>query len=117
MKALSDFLRPEFLSRVDEVVYFRPLVAEDYTRIAALLLDELCDPLAERGITFRYDEAVPAALAARAADGKRGARDLRVAIRREVEDKLATLLVERCEQPPTSVTVGVNDGVITLTAV
>ncbi len=117
MKALSDFLRPEFLSRVDEVVYFRPLVAEDYTRIAALLLDELCDPLAERGITFRYDEAVPAALAARAADGKRGARDLRVAIRREVEDKLAMLLVERCEQPPTSVTVGVNEGVITLTAV
>ncbi len=117
MKALSDFLRPEFLSRVDEVVYFRPLSAEDHTRIAALLLDELCGPLSERGITFRYDEAVPAALAAQAADGKRGARDLRVAIRREVEDKLATLLVDRCEQPPTSVTVGVNDGVITLTAI
>ncbi|MBE6757062.1 MAG: AAA family ATPase [Ruminococcaceae bacterium] len=117
MKALSDFLRPEFLSRVDEVVYFRPLGAEDYTRIAALLLDELHGPLAERGITFRYDEAVPAALAAAAADGKRGARDLRVAIRREVEDKLASLLVDRCEQPPTVVTVGAADGVITLTAI
>lgn len=116
MKALSDFLRPEFLSRVDEVVYFRPLAEEDHIRIAALLLDELQGPLSERGITFRYSAKVPTLLAAQAAGGKRGARDLRVAIRREVEDKLATLLVERCDNPPSTVAVDVADGTITLTA-
>ncbi len=117
MKALSDFLRPEFLSRVDEVVYFRPLEEGDYVRIAALLLDELQGPLSERGITFRYTDTVAKTLAASAAGGKRGARDLRVAIRREVEDKLASLLVERCEQLPTSVMVDIADGHVTLTAI
>ncbi|MBO5797921.1 MAG: ATP-dependent Clp protease ATP-binding subunit, partial [Clostridia bacterium] len=116
LKALREFLRPEFLSRVDEVVYFRPLSEEDYTRIAGLLLDELKGPLSERGIAFTWQEEVANVLAAGATGGKRGARDLRTAIRREVEDKLATLLVERCDDPPTAVAVSVEDGQLVLSA-
>ncbi len=93
-KALSDFLRPEFISRVDEIVYFTPLSEEHYRDIAVLMLSELQGPLLERGITFRWEETVPLWLAKRATGGKRGARDLRNAIRREIEDRLATLLVQ-----------------------
>ncbi len=97
-KALSEFLRPEFISRVDELVYFAPLTEAHYRDIAVLMLTELQGPLSERGISFRWDEAVPAWLAHRAAGGKRGARDLRNAVRREVEDRLASLLVECRDQ-------------------
>lgn len=93
-KALSDFLRPEFISRVDEIVHFAPLSEEHYRDIAVLMLAELQGPLSERGITFRWTEEVPAWLAKRSVGGKRGARDLRNAVRREIEDKLATLLVD-----------------------
>ena len=95
MKALSDFLRPEFLSRIDEVVVFRPLTLEDYRRIAGLMLEEYVGSLKEKGVAFRYDDAACQALAEKSFGGKSGARDLRNAIRREVEDKIASLLVER----------------------
>lgn len=117
MKALREFLRPEFLSRVDEVVYFHPLNAESYARIAGLLLDELKGPLGERGIAFTWEPPVAERLAAGAADGKRGARDLRTAIRREVEDRVATLLVERCDTPPAAIGVSVENDEIVLRAV
>ena len=98
-KALSDFLRPEFISRVDEIVYFDPLTETHFRDIAALMLTELQGSLAERGITLKWEETIPPWLAQRAAGGKRGARDLRNAVRREIEDRLASLLVERrCEQ-------------------
>lgn len=95
MKALSDFLRPEFLSRVDEVVVFKPLTLLDYRAIAALMLEEYVGSLKEKGVAFRYDDAACQALAEKSFGGKSGARDLRNAIRREVEDKIASLLVER----------------------
>ena len=98
-KALRDFLRPEFISRVDEIVYFRPLTKEDYARIAGLMLEELVQPLSERGIAFSWTPEVAAALAEKAYGGKRGARDLRGAVRREVEDRIATLIVEHCNAP------------------
>ena len=97
-KALADFLRPEFISRVDEIVYFSPLKEEDFRRIAGLMLGELKQPLSERGIAFTWTEEAAALLAKQAFGGKRGARDLRNAVRREVEDKIASLIVERCDE-------------------
>ena len=63
MKALSDFLRPEFIGRVDEVVVFRALTESDYEKIAVLMLNELVGPLHEKGIHFTWEEGVPAILA------------------------------------------------------
>ena len=99
-KALSEFLRPEFLARVDEVVVFRPLDAQDFRRIAALMLDEYKGTLAERHIKLEYDEKATAWLADHAIGGRSGARDLRNLIRREVEDKLAEALIDRCDTMP-----------------
>ena len=99
MKALRDFLRPEFIGRVDEVVLFNDLTKEDYTEIARLMLNELVDPLRDKGIAFDWDGEVPAALAAMAADGTRGARDLRNVIRRNVEDKITAMIVENADTP------------------
>lgn len=97
IKALGEFLRPEFLSRIDEVIVFRPLDVEDYKKIAALMLDEYVHSLKEKGITLTYDQLVCAYLAEKSIHGQSGARDLRNNIRRMVEDKLAMLLVERGE--------------------
>ncbi|MBQ6830399.1 MAG: ATP-dependent Clp protease ATP-binding subunit [Clostridia bacterium] len=113
-KALSDFLRPEFLSRVDEIVYFAPLTQEDYERIAVLMLTELVSPLAERGITLSWDETVPQTLAAKAFGGKRGARDLRNVIRREAEDAIASMIVDHCDESITSIRLTEQDGVLCL---
>ncbi len=113
-KALRQFLRPEFISRVDEVVYFAPLSAESFTKIASLMLGELKGPLAERGITFSWTEEAAAKLAAMSADGKRGARDLRNAVRRHVENKIAMMLVEQGDAAPASITVVLKDGEVAL---
>lgn len=98
-KALADFLRPEFLGRVDEIVYFEPLSRESFRRIADLMLGELVGPLAERGISFTWQPEASACLADRAYGGKRGARDLRGVIRREVEDRIANQIVDHSEEP------------------
>ncbi len=113
-KALSEFLRPEFISRVDEVVYFAPLSREHYQTIAELMLQELVLPLAERGITFSWAAEVPTYLANKAYGGKRGARDLRNAIRREVEDVVTMYIVEHCDEPLTAVTLQIKDEKIQL---
>jgi len=109
MKALGEFLRPEFLGRVDEVVVFRPLDQQDFGRIAALMLDELKGPLDEKGIRFSYDDKALAAIAAKAFGEHSGARDLRRVIRKEVEDPLALLLVDHPDDPPALVAVSADD--------
>ena len=93
-KALKAFLRPEFLGRVDEIVFFRDLNAEDYARIALLHLKELQESLREKNISFRWSDEAVQALAAQAAEGCRGARDLRNVLRRQVEDPIITQIVE-----------------------
>ncbi|MBC8569229.1 ATP-dependent Clp protease ATP-binding subunit [Zongyangia hominis] len=98
MKALGDFLRPEFLGRVDEVVVFRQLSQEDFEKIAALLLDEFKDPMKEKGIEFGYDDAALRLIAQKAYGHKSGARDIRRIIRKEVEDKIALLLIQKGEE-------------------
>ena len=94
LKALSDFLRPEFLSRVDETIVFRPLGEDDFEKIAHLMLDEYVASLRERGTVFTYDDRATHWLARHAVGGKSGARDLRNLIRRQVEDRIASALVE-----------------------
>jgi len=95
MKALRDFLRPEFLGRVDEIVVFNPLTQADYQKIAALMLDEMKQPLLENGVTLAYDEKATALIAEKSFGGKLGARDIRHYIREKVEDKIAEQLIDR----------------------
>ncbi len=94
LKALSEFLRPEFIGRVDEVVVFNDLTQADYSKIAALMLGELVDSLADKGITFTWDDDALETIARLSVDGTRGARDLRNVIRRNVEDVITTRIVE-----------------------
>ncbi len=97
MKGLRDFLRPEFLGRVDEVVVFNPLTEADYAKIAGLMLDEMKQPLSENGITFAYDDKATALIAKKTHGGKLGARDIRHYIRANVEDKVAEQLIDKGE--------------------
>ncbi|MCI9257004.1 AAA family ATPase [Acutalibacter sp.] len=117
MKALSDFLRPEFLSRIDEIVVFRPLDEADYRAIAQLMLDEYVESLEEKGIGFRYTGEACALLAEKSLGGKSGARDLRNHIRREVEDRIASLLVERGEGAVSGVALTAAGGELQLEAI
>ena len=93
MKALKNFLRPEFLGRVDEIIFFRELDAADYAKIALLQLEELRESLLEKGIRFTWSEEAVAILAEQALEGTRGARDLRNVLRRQVEDPIAAQMV------------------------
>ncbi len=97
MKALSDFLRPEFLGRVDEIAVFNSLTTEDYEKISALLLDELVSSLKEKDIEFKYTADVPKYLAAKGHGGSRGARDLRNLIRKEIEDEIANIIIDNAD--------------------
>lgn len=103
MKALEEFLRPEFLGRVDDIIVFQPLTEKDYVRIAGLILDELKPILAEKGITLVYDTAVCVDIARRAMDNKRGARDLRRIIRKDVENPIVNQLIDHGDVPFTKV--------------
>lgn len=112
--SLRQFLRPEFLARVDEVVVFRPLTDEDMQKIAALMLEELKKGLAEREIKFGWDDGVLRLAATEAYGHKSGARDLRNVLRRRVEDPICTLLAGCPEQPPALIHAEEKDGEIVL---
>ena len=109
LKALSDFLRPEFISRVDEIIVFRPLKEDDFEKIAHLMLDEYVATLKERGTRFVYDEKATRWLARNAIGGKSGARDLRNLIRRKVEDRIASILVENGSDSLAGIAVTADD--------
>ena len=112
MRALRDFLRPEFMSRVDEIVSFRPLARQDLLAIAALMLGEYKEPLAMRDITLGWDEAALDLLCDKAKGGKFGARDLRRVIRKEVEDRIAEGMISGA--PVKKIQVGAKDGEISV---
>ena len=97
LKALEGFLRPEFIARVDEIVVFSPLTPESLAKIAELMLTELKDSLSERLIDFKFDNSVCTYLAEKCGNGKRGARELRNTIRREIENKLVDIIVDNGE--------------------
>lgn len=109
MKALEEFLRPEFLGRVDDVIVFNPLTEADYVRIAGLILDELKPVLKEKGITLTYDETACAEIARKASTQNRGARDIRRIIRRDVEDAIVNRLIDENDKPFTKVHVSCED--------
>ncbi len=104
-KALSEFLRPEFISRVDEVVVFNPLTLENYGEIAKLMLSEFNEPMQEKGIKFSFDDKATSLLAKKSFGGKYGARDLRRTIRKDVEDKLAVLIAENYDNIPSAISI------------
>lgn len=116
MKALREFLRPEFIGRVDEVVVFNDLTDKDYEKIADLMLNELKDPLLDKGITLTWDDGIPAEIRKRMDSHVRGARDLRNVIRREVEDKLADLIISSEGTPISKVELTSENGKINLHA-
>ena len=97
-KALADFLRPEFLSRIDEIIVFKNLDMNAFEKIAKLMLDEYVETLAERNISLVYDDSVLKWLAEKSFGGKSAARDLRNLIRKDVEDKIALELIENCNK-------------------
>ena len=109
LKALEDILRPEFLGRVDEIVVFKPLDLESLEKIAALMIADIEEPLTKRGITLSYSKDVLKVLAKTAENKPRGARELRNAIRRMIEDKITTLIVENFENPPETFAVSVKN--------
>ena len=116
-KALEQLLRPEFLGRVDEIVVFKPLQFESLVKIAALMLKDIEQPLNSRGIELKYTDEVLEILAKSAENKPRGARELRNAIRRKVEDKITGIMVEQFENPPKGFAATVKDGQIDINAI
>ena len=109
MKALQQFLRPEFINRVDAVITFNRLSEENFQGIARIMLDELVASLKEKSITFTYDDALVAWLTHKSYSLTYGARNLRRTIQKEVEDPLATRIIESYETPFTQVRATVEE--------
>ena len=103
MKALEGFLRPEFINRVDEIVYFNRLTEDNFKAIAAIMLGELKTNLAEKGITFSWDEALLSYLVKKSYSAVYGARNLRRQIQKDLEDPIATLIINSYRAPITQV--------------
>lgn len=116
MKALRDFLRPEFLGRIDEIVVFNPLTEENFAGIAGLMLDEMKSPLEEKHISLRYTNEALKTIAHKAYGQKLGARDIRRVIRNEVEDKIAELLIDKGEGAVSAVAISADNGEIKVDA-
>ena len=113
-KALSQFLRPEFLGRVDEVIAFKPLSQQTLEGIAALMLDEYRPSMESKGIAYRYTPAALSALVAKSQGGKFGARDLRRVIRKAVEDPAAERIIDGTLKAGGSLTVDAENGEVVL---
>ena len=112
MKALRDFLRPEFINRVDEVIYFHQLTEENFRDIARIMLDELKTSLADKGFGFMYDDGVVDVLVKKSYSAAYGARNLRRCIQKELEDPMANLIIDAFEHPVTQLKATAEDGQI-----
>ena len=116
LKALKDFLRPEFINRIDEVVYFNSLSQQDFRAIAVLMLDELKTVMSERGIALSYDDALLDYLSEKSYSLTYGARNLRRLIQREVEDLIASEIVDKLHGRVSSISLTACDGKVVLSA-
>ena len=114
MKALRDFLRPEFINRVDEVIYFHQLTEENFRDIARIMLDELKTSLSDKGFGFMYDDGVVDVLVKKSYSAVYGARNLRRCIQKELEDPMANLIIDAFEHPITQLKATAEDGQIKL---
>ena len=108
MKALQEFLRPEFLNRVDEVVYFHQLTEENFRAIAALMLGELRDSLAEKGLTLSWEDSLLDYLVKKSYSAVYGARNLRRLVQKELEDAIAARIIDSWEHPVTQLHASAN---------
>ena len=114
MKALQDFLRPEFINRVDEIVYFHQLSEDNFKDIAALMLQELKDSLAEKHITLTWDESLLSYLVKKSYSAAYGARNLRRCIQKELEDVIAQRIIDSWQNPVTHLNVLADEDKIQL---
>ena len=116
MKALESFLRPEFINRVDEIVYFNRLSEEDFKAIARIMLDELVGTLNEKGITFTYDESLLDYLVRKSYSQTYGARNLRRLIQKELEDAIASRIIDSYQSPISQLKASASDDSVSLLA-
>ena len=114
MKALQEFLRPEFINRVDEIVYFHQLTEENFRGIAGIMLEELKAALEEKGYHFTYDDALVDYLVKKSYSVAYGARNLRRCIQKDVEDPMAARIIESYETPITQIKATAEDGAVKL---
>ncbi len=117
VKALSDFLRPEFINRVDEIIYFHRLTEENIRAIASLMLEDLRTAMAERGTALTWDESVIAYLAEKGYSAAYGARNLQRLIQKDVEDAIATEIIDHLKGAAKTVGLTVQDGKIVVLAI
>ena len=116
VKALNDFLRPEFINRVDEIIYFHRLTEENIRAIASLMLEDLRTAMAERGTALTWDESVIAYLAEKGYSATYGARNLQRLIQKDIEDAIATEIIDNLKGAAKTVGLTVQDGKITVLA-
>ena len=110
MKALGEFLRPEFLNRVDEVICFNRLDEKNFAGIAHIMLDELQKSLEDKGLHFTWDEAVEEYLVKKSYSATYGARNLRRTIQKDLEDTMAAQIIDSYEHPVTQIRASMEDG-------
>ena len=110
MKALGEFLRPEFLNRVDEVICFNRLDEKNFAGIARIMLDELQKSLEDKGLHFTWDEDVENYLVKKSYSATYGARNLRRTIQKELEDVMAAQIIDSYEHPVTQIHASMEDG-------
>ena len=110
MKALGEFLRPEFLNRVDEVICFNRLDEQNFAGIARIMLTELQTSLEDKGLHFTWDEAVEEYLVKKSYSATYGARNLRRTIQKELEDEMASQIIDSYEHPVTQLHAAMEDG-------
>jgi len=110
MKALGEFLRPEFLNRVDEVICFNRLDEQNFAGIARIMLSELQKSLEDKGLHFTWDEAVEEYLVKKSYSATYGARNLRRTIQKELEDVMAAQIIDSYEHPVTQIHASMEDG-------
>ena len=117
LKALRDFLRPEFINRVDEIVYFQPLSEETFRGVATLILNELKKVMDERKIDFTWDESVISYLVEKSYSVTYGARNLRRQVQKDIEDAIAAEIIDKHKGQIRSISVSAQDGQIVIIAI
>ena len=116
MKALEGFLRPEFINRVDEIVYFNRLTEENFKGIASIMLKELTANLRDKGIVFTYDDTLMDYLVKKSYSQTYGARNLRRQIQKDLEDPIATKIIDSYMEPVSKISVTSDGETLTITA-
>lgn len=114
MKALQSFLRPEFINRVDDIITFRHLTRENFLEIADIMLEELRESLAARGLELTWEDALRHVLVDEAFSTTYGARNLRRTIQRRLEDPISEAIIDSFEAPISGIHVQMENGEIRL---